>query len=58
MYSLFISYQVIVVDANRTLSEMEEEYQRCKTRIFPQQHRREQEDSAASSVPVVGSHSS
>lgn len=36
---------------------MEEEFQRCKTRIFPQQHRREQEDSAASSVTVVGGHS-
>jgi hypothetical protein len=57
MYSLFISYQVIVLDANRALSEMEEEFQRCKTRIFPQQHRREQENSVASSVPVVGGHS-
>jgi hypothetical protein len=57
MHSLFISYQVIVLDANRDLSEMEEEFQRCKTRIFPQQHRREQEDSAASSVTVVDGHS-
>jgi hypothetical protein len=57
MYSLFILCQVIVLDANRALSEMEEEFQRCKTRIFPQQHRREQEDSAGSSVTVVGGHS-
>ena len=57
MYSLFISYQVIVLDANRALSEMEEEFQRCKTRIFPQQQRREQEDSAAFSVTVVRDHS-
>jgi len=57
MYSLFISYQVIVLDANRALNEMEEEFQRCKTRILPQQHRREQEDSAASSVTAVGGHS-
>lgn len=54
---ILYSYQVIVLDANRALSEMEEEFQRCKTRIFPQQHRREGEDSAASSVTVVGGHS-
>jgi len=36
---------------------MEEEFQRCKARILPHQHRREQEDSAASSVTVTGGHS-
>lgn len=48
---------VIVLDANCALSEMEEEFQRCKTRIFSQLPRREKEDSVASSVTVVGGHS-
>jgi hypothetical protein len=54
---LFILCQVIVVDANHALSELEEEYQRCKTRIFPQQDGTGQEDSAASSVTLGGGHS-
>lgn len=48
---------VIVLDANRDLNEMEEEFRRCKTRILSQQQRGEQEDSAAPPVTFVGSHS-
>jgi hypothetical protein len=56
MYSIIL-YQVIVLDANRDLNEMEEEFRRCKTRILSQQQRGEQEDSAAPPVTFVGSHS-